>query len=43
VAAVKWFAAALDTPVEPAAGDTTTAIALKLERQASAEIASDAA
>ena len=30
----EYMRAAMDTPVEPAAGDTTTAIALKLERQA---------
>jgi len=32
--APEYMRAAMDTPVEPAAGDTTTAIALKLERQA---------
>jgi len=30
----EYMRAAMDTPVEPAAGDTSTAIALKLERQA---------
>lgn len=30
----EYMRAAMDTPVEPAAGDTATAIALKLERQA---------
>ena len=30
----EYMRAAMDTPVEPAAGDTTAAIALKLERQA---------
>ena len=30
----EYMRAAMDTPVEPAAGDTTTSIALKLERQA---------
>jgi len=30
----EYIRAAMNTPVEPAAGDTTTAIALKLERQA---------